>query len=139
MPIDNKDVISRFLESLGKGDIEGIDQVISPDIKAVAKGTGTFSITRGHDEVLEAAGMLKHAIPEGIRFDIVSLISEGNRVVAEVEGHSRLADGTEYNNCYAFVATVEGGRIVHMNEYYCTKLTEDLMVPFAARMAQAAG
>lgn len=133
----NKDVLTAFLTALGNGDPAGMDAVLAPDVKACAKGTSAFSVTRDRETILEAAGMLKQAIPAGIDFEILSLTSEGDRVVAEAQGHAKLANGADYNNSYAFVATMSGGRITHMNEYFCTKLVEDVLIPFATGAAAA--
>lgn len=134
----NKQAVATFLEALGKGDSDRMAEVLAPDVEACAMGVGSFSITRDRATILEAAGMLMAAIPAGIAFEIVSLIEEGNRVVAEVKGRSLLADGTPYNNSYAFVAEMADGKIAHINEYYCTLLVEQVLVPFTAKLAAQA-
>lgn len=133
----NKDVITGFLAALGKGDAEAVDRLLTPDVQACAKGTSAFSITRDRSAILEAVGILNQAIPEGIHFEILSLTSEGDRVVAEAQGHAKLANGADYNNSYAFVATIIAGRIARLSEYFCTKLVDDVLIPFAASAAAA--
>lgn len=134
----NKQAISTFLEALGEGDVARMAEVLAPDAEARAMGVGSFSITRDRATILEAAGMLKAAIPEGIAFEIDSMTEEGDRVVAEVRGQALLADGIPYNNSYAFVAKMADGKIAHMNEYYCTLLVEQTLVPFASKLAAQA-
>jgi ketosteroid isomerase-like protein len=131
----NKQAIETFLSALGEGDAERLADVLTDDAVACAKGTGSFSMERDRATILGAAGMLKAMVPGGIVFTVLSLTEEGERVVAEVEGCSALVDGTPYNNSYAFVARMEGGKIKHLNEYYCTLLVENTLVPMAAAAA----
>jgi uncharacterized protein len=133
MSDDSKSVITRFLNALGSGDTAAMGDLLAPDARACAKGTSAFSITRDREAILQAAGMLTASIPEGIQFEILSLTAEGDRVVAEAQGRAKLGNGTDYNNSYAFVATVADGKIMHLNEYFCTKLVEDVLIPYATR------
>lgn len=140
MTTRNKQAIATFFEALGRGDGERMASVLADGAQARAMGTGAFSITRDRDEIVAAAGMLKSALPDGIAFTITNMIEEDDRIVAEVEGRSCLADGTRYDNSYAFVATMRDGKIAHLNEYYCTLLVENVLVPFvAAQTAQQSG
>jgi hypothetical protein len=132
MTTSNKQAVQDFLAALGDGDAERLASVLADDAVACAKGTGSFSVERDRATILAAAGMLKAMIPEGIAFSVISLTAEDDRVVAEVEGRATLVDGTPYNNGYAFVARLRDGRIAHLNEYYCTLLTENTLVPLAA-------
>ncbi|MFN3472486.1 MAG: nuclear transport factor 2 family protein [Blastomonas sp.] len=137
MTTPNKQAITTFLDALGQGDSARMAGVLAEGSEARAMGTGAFSITRDRETILAAAGMLKAAIPAGIDFTITSMTEEGDRVVAEVEGRACLADGTRYDNTYAFIALMRDGKIAHMNEYYCTLLVETVLVPFVS--AQSAG
>lgn len=132
----NKRTVQTFFDALGDGDSARMETVLADGVIASAKGTGTFSIDRDRATILEAAGMLKAAIPGGIDFTVISMTEDDERVVAEVEGRAQLANGTPYNNSYAFVMTMKDGKIAHINEYYCTLLVENVLVPFA--MGQAA-
>lgn len=134
----NKQAVATFLACLGRGDADGMAAVLAPGVEACAMGVGSFSITRDRATILEAAGMLMAAIPAGIAFEVVSMTEEADRVVAEVRGKSLLADGTPYNNSYAFVAEMADGKIAHINEYYCTLLVEQVLVPFTAQLATQA-
>jgi ketosteroid isomerase-like protein len=140
MTTPNIQAVAIFFDALGQGDSARMAEVLAPDAEARAMGTGSFSITRDRETILAAAGMLKAAIPAGISFTITSMTEEDDRVVAEVEGRACLADGTRYDNTYAVVATMQDGKIARMNEYYCTLLVENVLVPFvAAQMARQEG
>ncbi|AMK19819.1 MULTISPECIES: nuclear transport factor 2 family protein [Sphingobium] len=129
----NKQVVRAFLAALGKGDVDGLAQVLDPTIQAVATGTSFMSGTRGYDEILSTAGTLGTITKNGIDFQILNLTAEEDRVSAEVRGKSTLTNGTPYNNEYHFLFTVRGGRIVKISEYFCTKLVEDAFAPLMAQ------
>lgn len=55
------------------------------------------------------------AVP--MRFTHVATHVAGDRVILEAESHAPLPDGGELHNVYAFIVTVEDGRIAHVREY----------------------
>lgn len=131
----NKQVVRDFLSALGRGDASGLAAVLSPDVKAIATGTCFMSGTRDYDTVLSAAGQLGAITRDGIDFTILSMTAEEDRVSAEAKGRSVLVNGTPYDNEYHFLFTVQGGRIVQIREYFCTKLTEEAFAPLIAPRA----
>jgi len=52
------------------------------------------------------------------------LIAEGERVVALARGSAKTVTGARYDNDYAFVFRVRGGKIVEVNEFLDTALVE---------------
>ena len=128
----NKDVAAAFFVALGRGDVAGLQRVLHPELVAIATGTSLFSGTRRVQDVLDAAAMLKSAAPEGIEFTVVSMTAEENRVSAEAEGRSVLANGSPYDNQYHFLFTVQDGQIVGIKEYFCTKLADAALGPLVA-------
>lgn len=135
MTTPGKTAIRTFLSALGAGDVEKMASVLAPGATAQAMGTGSFSVVRDRETILQMAGTLRAMIPEGIDFEFISLTEEGDRAVAEVQGRSVLSDGTRYDNGYVFIARIENGKIADLHEYYCTLLTEQVMVPLAAKLA----
>ncbi|NWK97906.1 hypothetical protein DM806_20040 [Sphingobium lactosutens] len=125
----HKQRVRDFLRFLGHGDVDGLAQILSPDVQATATGTSFMSGTRGYDEILSTAGTLGAITQNGIDFQIVSLTAEEDRVSAEVRGESTLTNGTPYNNEYHFLFTIRGDRIVKISEYFCTKLVEEAFAP----------
>jgi hypothetical protein len=77
--------------------------------------------------------LFKAMIPTGLRFTIRDVIAEGERVVVEADGNAVTAEGTPYCNHYCFVFTVRGGKIVHVNEYFCSRLADEVLWPMAEK------
>lgn len=131
----NKDIARKFLESLGAGDIDTVKTLITEDIVADCKGTSLLSGTRGHADVIGAGDIFKQITKAGLRFEILSMTAEGERVSVEAQGHSELVTGVAYNNQYHFLFFIRDGRICRMNEYIDTKLADATLAPLFASVA----
>lgn len=131
----NKAVVRKFVQALGAGDADTLKSLITPDIEAVCTGTCLLSATRGFDEIVGAAGMLKQVTQAGIAFEILQLTAEGDRVAAEIQGRSTLVTGVDYNNEYHFLFFLRDGRIYRMKEYMDTLLTQTVFAPLLAKSA----
>lgn len=126
----NKAVVKRFIQALGGADEAGLRATVANDIQAVCTGTSLMSMTRGYDEVIGAAAMLKQITKNGIEMKILNLTAEADRVAAEFEGKSTLVTGQAYNNQYHMLFFLRDGRIVRMHEYMDSLLVEKLFAQF---------
>ncbi|SEH19220.1 hypothetical protein SAMN05428974_3293 [Sphingopyxis sp. YR583] len=131
-PETNKALVREFLTALGQGDSARLSKMLHPDCRAIATGTCSLSGERDRDAILEMVDTLDHTTQNGIAFSIISMTAEEDRVSAEVEGQSILANGEPYNNQYHFLFRFRGDTLVELKEYFCTKLVEDVLLPSAA-------
>lgn len=125
----NKDIVREFLTALGRGDSAAVDSLISEDCVAVCTGTSIVSRTRNHDEIVRTAAYFKRTMKDGVRFDILTMTAEDDRVSVESEGFSELNNGVPYNNQYHFLFFLRDGKICKLKEYMDTKLADDVMRP----------
>jgi ketosteroid isomerase-like protein len=132
----NKAVVVKFIEAFSAGDAVLAETCLAPDAVTVAKGFGKLSGTRQREIVLATTAAFKDLIPTGLRPKFVSVIAEGDRVAAEFEGNSTLANGVEYNNQYCMVFTLRDGKITTVNEYYCTLLADEKILPLLAEVEE---
>lgn len=130
----NKAVVLRFLEAMGANDPGTAGECFAPDGLAVAMGTSHFAGPRTREMVVDGIVAFQQMLPEGLRFTIKTVTAEGDRVVVEAQGNGVTCDGARYANNYVFVATIEGGRIRRINEYFCSKLADEVLWPVAQRM-----
>ena len=128
----NKAVVRKFIEAFGSGDAATAETCLAADAVTVAKGFGQLSGVRPREIVLATTAAFKDLIPTGLRPRFVSMTAEEDRVVAEFEGDSTLANGEKYDNQYCMVFTLRDGRIVKVNEYYCTILADAKILPLLA-------
>jgi limonene-1,2-epoxide hydrolase len=129
----NKAVALQFMEAMSSNRPELADPVVGPDAVAVAKGTSKFAGPRSRDMMVGGIELFKTMIPTGLRFKIGDVTADGDRVAVEAEGNAVTAEGTPYCNQYCFVFTIKGGKIVHMNEYFCGKLADEVLWPMAEK------
>ena len=132
MSEQNKVVVIKFIEAFSDGDAETAKTCLAPDAKTVARGFGKLSGVRPYDIVVATTAAFKDLIPSGLQPCFLSVIAEGDRVAVEFEGNATLANGERYCNEYCMVFTLENGLIKTVNEYYCTILADEKILPLLA-------
>jgi uncharacterized protein len=135
MSEQNKAVVLKFLEAMGKGDGATAATCLAPDAFTLAKGFGKFAGVRKFDTIIGTIEAFKTLLPTGLVLEFESVTAEGDRVVAEFVGKSTTRDGQEYNNQYCMVFTVAGGKIKQVNEYFCTILADKVLWPLVEQMS----
>lgn len=131
----NKAVVRKFLDSLAAGDLEGLKSTLTEDVQAICTGSSLMSGTRGYAEICGAAGMFGQITKSGLKFKILHLTAEEDRVAAEVEGTAMLVNDVAYNNQYHFLFFIRDGKIFRIKEYLDTLLLEKALVPFMPKAA----
>jgi uncharacterized protein len=133
---DNKAVVRTFIEAFSSGDATTAATCLASDSVTVAKGFGQLSGVRPREIILATTAAFKDLIPTGLRPTFISMTGEGDRVVAEFEGNATLANGEQYNNQYCMVFTLREGKIINVNEYYCTLLADAKILPLLAAVEE---
>ena len=127
---ENKQLVLRFLEATASNDAETVQACVDPDGVSVAKGTSRFTGPRRFGTNIAATiETFKKIIPAGLRYTYHSVTAEGDRVAVECEGDAVTHDGRPYKNQYCFVCTVKDDRVVLVNEYFCTKMADEVLWP----------
>lgn len=132
MSEQNKEVVLKFIRAFSDGDVETSKSCLTPDAMTIAKGFGKLSGPRPYEMIVATTGAFKELIPTGLRPDFKTVTAEGDRVAVEFEGDATLVNGERYCNQYCMVFTLEGGKIKHVNEYYCTILADERIGPLLA-------
>jgi hypothetical protein len=65
----------------------------------------------------------------GIRFRILHLTAEADRVAVEARGSSTLMNGNQYNNEYHFLIFIRDGKVYKFMEYLDTQLADEVLAP----------
>ena len=136
MSEQNKATVIKFIEAFSDGDAETAKTCLAPDAVTYAKGFGKLSGPRSFDLILATTATFKDIIPTGLRPKFSRVIAEGDTVMAEFEGNATLANGVAYCNQYCMVFTLDQGLIRQVNEYYCTILADDCILPLLAGVEQ---
>lgn len=123
----NKKIAARFFEALGKFDVEGLMQLIDPEIKLNVQNSGCMGGQLGLQDLGMVGAVLGGACPNGIRFEIHDITAEDDRVSVRVDGFAKTDDGGEYNNRYHFLMKFKDGKICETFEYLDSLLVEKVL------------
>ncbi len=118
----NKTNDRAFIEAIGRQDDLTLGSLYAPD--------GTFwqigkkLALAGSHSLEETAVMIPkiyERLPNGMEFEISSMVAEGNKVAVEADSNATLANGKPYNNQYHFLFHFnDDGKIVEFKEYWDT-------------------
>lgn len=132
MSEENKATVIKFIEAFSDGDAATAKTCLAPDAMTIAKGFGKLSGPRPYEIIVATTALFKDSVPTGLRPDFKSVTAEADRVVVEFEGNAVLANGKDYCNQYCMAFTLDNGLIKNVNEYYCTILADDRILPLLA-------
>ncbi len=111
-----------YIESIGTQDFESIISLIREDATFWQVGK-KLELAGAHD-ITETALLAEKAIskfPNGIKFNLITLTAEGNRVAIEAESEAVMANNKPYNNQYVFFFYFDdNGKITEFREYWDT-------------------
>ena len=122
---ENEKPVHEFFNYVSNGNFQGALSVLDRDIVWTIIGDTPVSKTfRGLKDVEE--NLLQEIFrctkrEAGITLEVIETISEGNKVVARVQGNVEAIYGP-YNNTYCHVFTVRNGKIIEDIEYLDTAL-----------------
>ena len=131
----NKQVVLRFIHAMGRGDREDAEPCLDPEAYTLAKGFGKFAGVRRFDTILGTIAAFKKILPTGLSPEIHGVLADGDRVVVEWEGKGTTCEGQPYCNQYCMVFTLRNGRILQVNEYFCTALADQVLWPLVEAMS----
>ena len=131
----NKAVALKFIAAMGANDPVGAAECLAPDAMAVATGNSKFKGARSARMMIDGIEAFKSLIPGGLQLKVISAIGDGDKVAVECEGNATTSTGTTYDNKYVFVCTLREGKIVLVNEYFCTLLANEVLWPLAQSAA----
>lgn len=123
----NKEAAINYLKALVDGDVALMDSVLTEDFDAVDRNSAKIGGWRSREEVIAFAAAVPDLFQERLRFEYESVTAEDDRVVCQVKGFSKLADGRQYNNQYIYFFYMRDGKIRHMDGYYDSKLADELV------------
>jgi ketosteroid isomerase-like protein len=130
----NQAVVLKFIDAMGACDTEAAASCLAPDAFTQAMGFGKFAGIRHYKTIVGTIAALKVLLPTGLKPEVKSVTAAGNTVVVEWEGNSITNTGKPYNNQYCMVFKLEDAKIKQVNEYFCTKLADEVLWPLVEKM-----
>ncbi|MFA7587291.1 MAG: nuclear transport factor 2 family protein [Novosphingobium sp.] len=138
-PDDNEALVLRFIAAMSANDAEGAAMCLGPDAFTLAKGFSRFTGKRQYETIVGTINAFREIVPSGLRLEVGSVTAADERVVVEAEGNALTSAGKPYCNQYCFVFTVRDGLIRQVNEYFCTRLAEEVLWPLVEAAGAGAG
>ncbi len=121
---ERKQRVRDAYEALGRSDGARLADLLADDVVYTVIGSTAFSgVFRGRGDVLERLFRpLVAALATPLAIEVLSLTAEDDRVVAQLQGRSKLRSGVPYDNTYCFVFRFAGTHVVEVTEYLDTAL-----------------
>jgi len=126
-PEENKAIVTAFMKTISKGDVEGIIAGYAEDGFCETMGHTLISGRFSREQVAMAAGRIFEAFPQGVEFTILNLTAEEDRVAMEATSQATHISGREYANHYHFLFRLRDGKITQMKEFMDTELVTDVI------------
>jgi ketosteroid isomerase-like protein len=110
----NKNVVRSFFDALSAADFDAAFALTAPDgVIHLPQPRQTLLLSEWR-VVYEA--LMASQFPDGCRYEIHELISEGDRVCARTDSYAPMRGGGLYNNTYHWIVGLAGGRITEVYE-----------------------
>ena len=126
----HRSIIERFMSGISVGKVD--DELLTDDM--------TFwSINSGESDRARFAGgiaLLAKAGSHAISYQITSLISEGDRAVAEVASSGTLINGEPIANTHVFIFEFLDGRIARVKEFMNLFVVKEKIAPVMQTLLQ---
>lgn len=125
--MSNEEVVREYFERLGRGDARGAFGLLSDPFSYRVMGSTPISgESRGMKELVEKTLRPFTSRLEGGAIELIpdEFIVAGENVVVLAHSKGTCTSGLPYNNEYAFLFRVRGGRISEIREYLDTALVE---------------
>ena len=125
----NKQVIQRIYAAMANGDRSVFGDSVHPDCIWRFPGHSSWSRRfEGQENIRrDLLGPLFALFADDYSAQLISIVAEGNTVVAEVHGNVTTHKGECYNNEYCFIFHFRDGKIAEIVEYGDTDLLERVL------------
>lgn len=139
MSENNIQIVRSFLKAMEALDTERMMDLLADDLVFITTGQHAGAGRKTKAEVAKELPAMREVLPGGLSFQEVSVTAQGNRVVMELKGSAKTADGRDYNNEYCHIYEIRDGKITLFRDYMDSALVEQILIPaFIAHGATAA-
>ncbi|MEM1111187.1 MAG: nuclear transport factor 2 family protein [Pseudomonadota bacterium] len=123
----NKSLVAQFFDILNRNDIAAMLDLYAEDARVTTMGSTLISGTFGKDKVAAAASGALDVFPEGLKFEVLDVVAEGDGVAVEAESRGEHVSGKTYNNLYHFKFRFRDGKLLELKEYMDTEHVTDVL------------
>jgi len=125
---DNKELVRRMIAALSNADVDFIKENYAEDFEIWVAGSLPFSGSGDKASAVAAMPAVLTLFPSGLRFSIVAMTAEGDRVAIEATSVGTTALDRDYEQQYHFLMRVRDGKIVEWKEYMDTEHARKVLI-----------
>lgn len=123
----NKARVNAFFDALNRGDVAAIVGAYAEDGCVHTMGNTLISGVFGREQIAAAAGGIFDVFPAGLRFTVLGMIAEGEKVAVEATSDGQHISGQRYYNEYHFLFEFRDGKLLKLKEYMDTERVTDVL------------
>ena len=123
----NKAIVVRFFEAISAGDVPAMLDFYTEDGVCRTMGNTLISGSFSKPQISMAAGRVFEVFPKGVKFEILNMTAEDDRVAVEAVSHGDHISGKHYSNHYHFLVRLRGGKVTLLQEFMDTELVTDIL------------
>lgn len=129
----NKGLVRDFIDALGRLDMEKFLGFLTEDVMFETPGQFPAAGVKTKAQVAKEFPAMKEILPKGLKFKILTMTAEDDRVHVELTGEAKTADGKDYNNRYHYAIVIRDGKICSFRDYLDSDLVMKVLVPTLTR------
>jgi len=123
----NKTTVTQFFAALNAGETEVIVNTYAENGHVQTMGNTLISGTFSRPEIAASAGSIFEVFPQGLKFEIVDMVAEGDKVAVEATSEGEHISGQTYCNEYHFLFEFRDGKLLKLKEYMDTEMVTDVL------------
>jgi ketosteroid isomerase-like protein len=124
---DNKAIVVKFFEAISSGDVARILGFYAEDGVCQTMGQTLISGKFSKAQISAAAARVFDVFPKGVKFELLTLTAEDDRVAVEAVSHGDHISGKHYSNHYHFLVRLRDGKVTLLQEFMDTELVTDIL------------
>ncbi len=117
-----------MIAALSAADVGFVEEHYAEDFKIWVAGSLPFSGEGNKASAVAGMPAVLGLFPDGLRFSIVAMTAEADRVAIEATGEGISASGGRYRQAYHFLMRVRDGKIIEWKEYLDTEHAREVLV-----------
>ena len=129
---DNHQLVRDFFVAISMGELG--DELLTNDMTMWASSSGKTVDKMGAQQAMK---LLASIAKGGINYEVVSLTSEDDRVVAEIKSHGVLINDDVFENWHMMIFTIRDQRIAKVKEYVNAEVVKEKIHPLLFKIMAA--
>ena len=123
----NRHRVEHFFKALNSGDIDALVNTYADHGVVQTMGNTLISGESNKGQIRDAVGGIYGVFPSGLKFTILDMVCEGDKVAVEAVSEGEHVSGQTYCNEYHFLFEFKQGELVKLKEYMDTEQVTDVL------------